>query len=96
MLKRIALISPPIQDFFQTINRQEPLGLTYLAAVLEQKDYSVQLIDALPLVVNMACRRAFEGDHVFHKHRLTATAGTDDNRGPALFGSERNVVKNYC
>ncbi|MBN2012141.1 B12-binding domain-containing radical SAM protein [candidate division KSB1 bacterium] len=45
-MKRVALIQPPIQDFFQTTIRQEPLGLAYLAAMLEQHNYQVLIIDA--------------------------------------------------
>ena len=56
----------------------------------------IQLVDALALVVNVPGRGTLKGDHVLHEHRLTASAGTDDNRGLALFSGEGNVVKNYC
>ena len=46
-MQRIALFNPPIQDFYQTTVRQEPLGLAYLAATLQEQGYIVNLIDAL-------------------------------------------------
>lgn len=45
--KKIVLINPPVEDFYETRIRQEPLGLTYLAATLEHAGYSVEIIDAL-------------------------------------------------
>ena len=45
--KKILLINPPIQDFYQTEIRQQPLGLKYLQAVLEKEGYNVFLLDCL-------------------------------------------------
>lgn len=45
--KHILLINPPIEDFYQTHIRQEPLGLAYLAAVLEQAQFKVTVLNAL-------------------------------------------------
>jgi len=44
---KILLINPPIEDFYQTQIRQEPLGLGYLAAVLQSAGFQVTLLDAL-------------------------------------------------
>lgn len=44
---KILLINPPIEDFYQTQIRQEPLGLGYLAAVLQFAGFQVTLLDAL-------------------------------------------------
>lgn len=46
-MKNILLINPPIQDFYQTELRQQPLGLKYIEAVLEQAGYHVDLLDCL-------------------------------------------------
>lgn len=46
-IKKILLINPPIQDFYQTEIRQQPLGLKYLQAVLQQQGYTVFLFDCL-------------------------------------------------
>ncbi|MCI0493456.1 B12-binding domain-containing radical SAM protein [candidate division KSB1 bacterium] len=46
-IKKILLINPPIQDFYQTEIRQQPLGLKYLQAVLEKAGYTVFLLDCL-------------------------------------------------
>ena len=46
-IKKILLINPPIQDFYQTEIRQQPLGLKYLQAMLDQAGYHVLLLDCL-------------------------------------------------
>ena len=46
-MMKILLINPPIEDFYQTEIRQEPLGLEYLAAVLRQQGHQVKILDAL-------------------------------------------------
>lgn len=46
-IKNILLINPPIQDFYQTEIRQQPLGLKYIQAVLEKAGYHVFLLDCL-------------------------------------------------
>ncbi|RKY75153.1 radical SAM protein, partial [candidate division KSB1 bacterium] len=46
-MMKILLINPPIEDFYQTEIRQEPLGLEYLAAVLQQQSHQVKILDAL-------------------------------------------------
>lgn len=43
---RILLIQPPVQDFYQTACRTYPLGLTYLAAVLQEGGFEVAILDA--------------------------------------------------
>lgn len=47
MIHRVLLINPPIEDFYQTKIRQEPLGLEYLAAYIQAHEYFVQILDAL-------------------------------------------------
>ena len=44
---KIALIQPPIRDFYITQIRMTPLGLLYLAGVLKQRGHNVILIDAI-------------------------------------------------
>jgi uncharacterized radical SAM superfamily protein len=46
-IQKILLINPPIQDFYQTEIRQQPLGLKYIQAVLEKAGYTVFLLDGL-------------------------------------------------
>jgi anaerobic magnesium-protoporphyrin IX monomethyl ester cyclase len=46
-IKKIILINPPIQDFFQTEIRQQPLGLEYIQAVLDREGYQTYLLDCL-------------------------------------------------
>ena len=43
----ILLIQPPIRDFYLTRKRTIPYGLMSIAASLEQKGFSVALLDAL-------------------------------------------------
>jgi len=43
---RILLIQPPVEDFYQTACRTYPLGLTYLAAVLQEDGFEVAILDA--------------------------------------------------
>lgn len=45
--KKILLIQPPIQDFYQTQSRQEPLGLSYLQAALQEFGFNVEILDCL-------------------------------------------------
>ena len=47
MKKRILLINPPIEDFYQTEIRQEPLGLEYIAALLKKNGFIVYILNAL-------------------------------------------------
>lgn len=44
---KILLINPPIEDFYQTKLRQQPLGLRYIQSALENADYETQFIDCL-------------------------------------------------
>lgn len=44
---RILLIQPPIEDFFFTRQRAYPLGLLYLATVLDNAGFDVKIINAL-------------------------------------------------
>jgi len=46
-IKKILLINPPIQDFYQTEIRQQPLGLKYVQAVLDREGYQTFLLDGL-------------------------------------------------
>lgn len=46
-IKRILLINPPIEDFYQTEIRQQPLGLNYIQASLEQAGFEPILLDCL-------------------------------------------------
>jgi radical SAM superfamily enzyme YgiQ (UPF0313 family) len=46
-IKKILLINPPIEDFYQTEIRQQPLGLKYIQAVLEREGYQTYLLDCL-------------------------------------------------
>jgi radical SAM superfamily enzyme YgiQ (UPF0313 family) len=42
---KILLIQPPIQDFYQTSIRTQPIGLAYLAASLQKYGYEVEILD---------------------------------------------------
>lgn len=46
-IKKILLINSPIQDFYQTEIRQQPLGLKYLHAILEREGFETYLLDSL-------------------------------------------------
>lgn len=41
----ILLIQPPVQDFYQTGSRTQPLGLAYLAASLQQHGHTASILD---------------------------------------------------
>ena len=43
---KILLIDPPFYRFIKYYNRYFPLGLTYLAAVLQDKGHQVLIYDA--------------------------------------------------
>lgn len=42
---KILLIQPPIQDFYQTSIRTQPIGLAYLAASLKTEGHEVDILD---------------------------------------------------
>ena len=42
---KILLIQPPIQDFYQTSIRTQPIGLAYLAASLRDHGHEVEILD---------------------------------------------------
>jgi len=42
---KILLIQPPVQDFYQTPIRTQPIGLAYLAASLQVHGYEVEILD---------------------------------------------------
>ena len=42
---KILLIQPPIQDFYQTSIRTQPIGLAYLAASLKNHGHEVEILD---------------------------------------------------
>jgi anaerobic magnesium-protoporphyrin IX monomethyl ester cyclase len=42
---KILLIQPPIQDFYQTSIRTQPIGLSYLAASLKSHGHEVEILD---------------------------------------------------
>jgi radical SAM superfamily enzyme YgiQ (UPF0313 family) len=42
---KILLIQPPLQDFYQTSIRTQPIGLAYLAASLERVGHEVEILD---------------------------------------------------
>jgi radical SAM superfamily enzyme YgiQ (UPF0313 family) len=42
---KILLIQPPIQDFYQTSIRTQPIGLAYLAASLKNQGHEVEILD---------------------------------------------------
>jgi radical SAM superfamily enzyme YgiQ (UPF0313 family) len=42
---KILLIQPPIQDFYQTSIRTQPIGLAYLAASLQTYNHEVEILD---------------------------------------------------
>jgi len=42
---KILLIQPPIQDFYQTSIRTQPIGLAYLAASLQENGHEVEILD---------------------------------------------------
>ncbi|MBI5374565.1 MAG: cobalamin B12-binding domain-containing protein [Candidatus Schekmanbacteria bacterium] len=41
----ILLIQPPVEDFYQTCQRTEPIGLAYLAASLKENGFSAKILD---------------------------------------------------
>ena len=42
---KILLVQPPIQEFYRTSIRTQPIGLAYLAASLERKGHEVEILD---------------------------------------------------
>ena len=42
---KILLIQPPVQDFYQTAIRTQPIGLAYLAASLQTHGHKVEILD---------------------------------------------------
>jgi len=42
---KILLIQPPINDFYQTSIRTQPIGLAYLAASLKRENHEVEILD---------------------------------------------------
>lgn len=42
---KILLIQPPIEDFYQTHQRIEPIGLAYLASSLKKNGFAVEILD---------------------------------------------------
>jgi len=42
---KILLIQPPIQDFYQTSIRTQPIGLAYLAASLQSQGHEIEILD---------------------------------------------------
>jgi radical SAM superfamily enzyme YgiQ (UPF0313 family) len=42
---KILLIQPPVQDFYQTAIRTQPIGLAYLAGSLESQGHEVEILD---------------------------------------------------
>jgi radical SAM superfamily enzyme YgiQ (UPF0313 family) len=42
---KILLIQPPVQDFYQTSIRTQPIGLAYLAASLKKEGHGVEILD---------------------------------------------------
>ncbi|MGI8785504.1 MAG: B12-binding domain-containing radical SAM protein [Acidobacteriota bacterium] len=42
---KIALLQPPVEDFYQTSIRTQPVGLLYLAAALESAGHDVRIFD---------------------------------------------------
>lgn len=42
---KILLIQPPVQDFYQTSIRTQPLGLAYLAASLQSNGHEAEILD---------------------------------------------------
>ncbi len=42
---KILLVQPPVQDFYQTSIRTQPIGLGYLASSLEAHGYEVEILD---------------------------------------------------
>jgi radical SAM superfamily enzyme YgiQ (UPF0313 family) len=42
---KILLIQPPVEDFYQTSIRTQPLGLAYLAASLQRRNHDVEILD---------------------------------------------------
>ncbi|HEY2934463.1 MAG TPA: radical SAM protein [Acidobacteriota bacterium] len=44
---KVALIQPPVEDFYQTSIRTQPVGLLYLAGMLESAGHHVKIFDFL-------------------------------------------------
>ncbi len=62
--KKILLIQPPIQDFYQTQIRQEPLGLTYLQAALLEAGFEVILLNCLETNIKKTIPTPVELDYM--------------------------------
>jgi hypothetical protein len=46
-MRRVLLILPPIRDFYFTFARNYPLGILYLATVLNREGFKVRILNAL-------------------------------------------------
>jgi hypothetical protein len=42
---KVLLIQPPIRDFYRTLIRTQPIGLTYLATSLRERGHEVEILD---------------------------------------------------
>jgi radical SAM superfamily enzyme YgiQ (UPF0313 family) len=63
---KILLIQPPIQDFYRTAIRTQPIGLAYLAASLHAQGHEVEIFDCqaekkkmIPIPPELSCLRSF-------------------------------------
>jgi anaerobic magnesium-protoporphyrin IX monomethyl ester cyclase len=63
---KILLIQPPIQDFYRTSIRTQPIGLTYLAASIKNHGHDVEILDcqtekkkSIPIPVELSYLKDF-------------------------------------
>ncbi len=63
---KVLLIQPPIEDFYQTSIRTQPIGLCYLAAILQRNHHEVEILDcrteqrkSIPLPVELSYLKDF-------------------------------------
>jgi len=75
-MKKVLLIQPPLEDFYTTPIRLYPLGLLYVASVMEKLGFLVEILDCLsplrkkilPLPEKFAYLRSYLGQPGFFRY----------------------------
>ncbi|HDS16857.1 MAG TPA: radical SAM protein, partial [Proteobacteria bacterium] len=86
----IALVQPPLEDFYLTGKRTVPYGLLALAAALEKRGFSVTLVDALATAKNKIIPRPSAMDY------LEPHFGRPDRSPFALFHHYRHFGYSFA